>query len=238
MNLRSKYDQGLTRKEIFKRSIIRPMKMLVRSPIVLLMSLYVGVCYGYLYLLFTTFPTVFQGIYGFSSGTVGLTYVGLGVGSLLGVLAFAAVSDRILKRKSAKGEMKPEYRIPPMIPGGFLIPIGLFWYGWSAKEHTHWIVPILGTMIIGMGNLAAFMCVSTYLVDAFPLYAASALSANTVIRSILGALLPLAGQQMYETLGVGWGNSLLAFIAVAFLPIPFMFYLWGEKIRTRYPLQF
>ncbi|KAH8816552.1 MFS transporter [Xylogone sp. PMI_703] len=236
-DLRSKYDQGLSRREIFKHSIIRPIKMLARSPIVLFMSLFVGVCYGYLYLLFTTFTTVFEGVYKFSSGTVGLTYVGLGVGSLIGVAIFAVASDRILRLKSAKGEMKPEYRLPPMIPGGFLIPIGLFWYGWSAQAHTHWIVPILGTMVIGIGNLGVFMSIQTYLVDAFPIYAASALSANAVIRSVLGAVLPLAGNQMYESLGFGWGNSLLAFIAIALLPIPFVFYLYGERIRTWYPLK-
>lgn len=75
------------------------------------------------------------------------------------------------------------------------------------------------------------MPVSTYLVDAFTLHAASALAANTILRSLLGALLPLAGRSMYQTLGLGWGNSLLAFIAVALCPIPIVFYRYGERIR-------
>ena len=75
------------------------------------------------------------------------------------------------------------------------------------------------------------MPISTYLVDAFTIYAASALAANTVLRSLVGALLPLAGQQMYSTLGYGWGNSLLAFIALAMCPIPWIFFKYGERIR-------
>ena len=75
------------------------------------------------------------------------------------------------------------------------------------------------------------MPIQTYLVDAFTLHAASALAANTVLRSLVGALLPLAGQKMYDTLGLGWGNSLLAFIAVAMCPIPWIFYRYGERIR-------
>ena len=70
-----------------------------------------------------------------------------------------------------------------------------------------------------------------YLVDAFTLYAASAVAANTVLRSIVGGVLPLAGLNMYEALGFGWGNSLIAFISLAMVPIPFAFYIFGERVR-------
>lgn len=76
------------------------------------------------------------------------------------------------------------------------------------------------------------MTVSTYLVDAYTTYAASAMAANTVFRSLAGALLPLAGPKMYEKLGLGWGNSLLGFIALALCPLPVIFYVYGERIRT------
>lgn len=83
-----------------------------------------AVVYGYLYLLFTTITEVYEDRYGFSQGSVGLTYLGIGVGSVLGVVIFGLFSDRILKAKSKSGEMKAEYRLPPMIPGSFFIPIG------------------------------------------------------------------------------------------------------------------
>jgi len=122
--LRSKLASPYTPKEVFKMSIIRPMKMLVLSPIVLALSTFMAVVYGYLYLLFTTLTEVFENTYHFSPGTVGLTYLGIGLGSILGLLIFGSVSDRIVKAKSAAGEMKPEYRLPPMIPGAWAIPIG------------------------------------------------------------------------------------------------------------------
>lgn len=75
------------------------------------------------------------------------------------------------------------------------------------------------------------MTVSTYLVDAYTVYSASAIAANTVLRSLGGTVLPLAGGRMYATLGLGWGNSLLAFIALAMAPLPLVFYLYGERIR-------
>ena len=109
---------------LFKISIVRPMRLLFFSPIVLALSTYMAVVYGYLYLLFTTITIVYEGQYHFGQGTVGLTYLGIGVGSLFGVVIFGIASDKIVKAKSKAGEMKPEYRLPPMIPGSFVIPIG------------------------------------------------------------------------------------------------------------------
>jgi multidrug resistance protein len=242
-NLRSKLDLGLGPRELFWRSIMRPAKMLLFSPIVLSMSIYVGIIYGYLYLFFTTFTGVFEGQYGFSSGSVGLTYLGLGTGSLLGLGLAGFSSDRILKAKTkpnadgTPGEMKPEYRLPPMVYAATLIPAGLFIYGWTAYYRVQYIVPIFGTCLIGIGNLAVFMCVSTYLIDAFTIYAASVLAANTLIRSVMGAVLPLAGPKMYETLGLGWGNSLLGFIALACIPVPWGLNRYGEGIRRRFDIK-
>ena len=130
------------------------------------------------------------------------------------------------------------FRLIPSI--AILVPIGLFLYGWTAEKHVHWIVPIIGTAFVGVGLLATFMPVTTYLVDAFTIYAASAIAASTILRSLMGALLPLAGRKMYQTLGLGWGNSLLAFIALAMCPMSWIFFRYGERIRKspRFQIKF
>ncbi|GAB7344031.1 hypothetical protein MBLNU457_1953t1 [Dothideomycetes sp. NU457] len=240
-DLRSKLDTGLTSKEMLLRAIIRPSKMLLFSPIVLLMSIYMSVIYGLLYLLFTTFTFVFEQNYGFTEDNVGLVYIAMGIGMLLGLAFLGFISDRLSKKLAAKnnnGVMKPEYRLPPLIVGGFFIPVGMFIYGWGTDKQVQWAVPLLGTLFVGMGIIAAFMCIQTYLIDAFTVYAASAIAANTVLRSIFGAFLPLAGLDMYDALGLGWGNSLLGFIALGLIPIPGLFYKYGEHIRTRFKVQF
>ncbi|KAF1920046.1 major facilitator superfamily domain-containing protein [Ampelomyces quisqualis] len=240
--MKSKLANDLPPREIFVRAIARPMKMLFLSPIVGLMALYIAVNYGILYLFFTTITFVFEGTYHFSSGSVGLSYIGVGVGMIVGMAVLGVVSDKIIKKHQAQGDVTPEHRLPPCLtlPGAISLPCGVFLYGWSVQYSVHWICPIIATAFIGLGNLTAMMTIQTYLVDAFTTHAASAIAANTVLRSIFGALVPLFGLSMYDALGLGWGNSLLGFIGLAFIPIPIFFRLYGERIRTnpRFQVQF
>ena len=120
---------------------------------------------------------------------------------------------------------------------GWLVPVGLFIYGWTVQYREQWAVPLFGTLLFGIGIISALICIQQYLIDAYTRYAASATAANTVLRSILGGLLPLAGLSMYEALGLGWGNSLIAFVALALTPVPFAFYIWGERIRKSGPVK-
>ncbi|EMC91426.1 hypothetical protein BAUCODRAFT_327165 [Baudoinia panamericana UAMH 10762] len=235
MNLRSKLDSNLDAKTLFIQAIVRPTKLLFLSPICGFMALYMAFIYAILYLLFTTFTFVFEDSYHFSESTVGLVYIGCGIGMLLGLLMLGVSIDPLMKRLANKhndGKIKPEYRLPILMYTGWTIPFGLFLYGWTAQYEIHWAVPLLGTLFVGIGLIAAFMCVITYLVDSFGRYAASATAANTVLRSIFGAVFPLFALQLYDRLGLGWGNSLIAFIALALCPIPFLFYWYGERLRT------
>lgn len=157
---RSKFDTGEAPRDVFRRSIVRPTKMLVLSPIVFALSFYTAITYGILYLLFTTFTFVFEGQYHFSSGIVGLTYIGIGIGMLGGLLIMGTVSDKVIKYHQGKGHtLKPEHRMPLFLtlPGAISIPCGLFLYGWTTQYKIHWIVPLIGTVFVGFGLLSVFV---------------------------------------------------------------------------------
>ncbi|KAI5855135.1 bicyclomycin resistance protein [Durotheca rogersii] len=247
--IRSKLDVGLSASDYFKRGIIRPFRMLFLSPIVAITALYMAVTYGYLYLMFTTITQVFMQYYGFSTSTVGLAFLGLGAGSLFGIAIFSLTSDKYIQRKAAEDDakaqtagkatsgIKPEYRLPLLPVGAMLIPAGLFIYGWTASYRVHWIAPIIGMTVVGVGNILVFMTIQMYLVDTFTIYAASAIASNTVVRSTAGAVLPLAGLPMYDKLGIGWGNSLLGFIAVALFPVAVVIIRYGEYLRHRFAIK-
>lgn len=206
------------------------------SPIVLSASLYNAFIFGLMFMLFDTFPQVFDSQYGFAPGVQGLVYVAFGVGTLLGMPILTKFSDKIMSRDGVRAA--PERRLLLMLWFSPTIAIGFVWYGWSAEKQTHWIVPILGTLIIGFGSLFVMLITQIYLVDVFDAAAAaSALSAVLITRTIAGAFLPFCGTPLYSRLGYGWGNSLLALILVVLYPIPLILYSYGKKLRDRFPVK-
>jgi predicted MFS family arabinose efflux permease len=167
-NLRSALTLDLSPAELFRRTFFRPVKMLM-SQIVLLLSAYMALVYGILYLLFTTISQVFTETYDFSRGTDGLAYLGLGIGMMVGLGAFGFTSDKIMQRLSAKngGVMKLEYRFLPMIPASILIPAGLLVYGWTARYGVQWSVPIIGTGVMGAGMIGIFVSYKRFVIFFF-----------------------------------------------------------------------
>lgn len=138
----------------------------------------------------------------------------------------------IVAKKATPGGMKPEHRLPPMIVGSIAMPAGLFIYGWGVQNSVPWIVPVFGTGLIGIALSVTTISVNSYLVDAFSIYAASAVTASVVSSCVAGALLPIAGPSLYAHVGLGWGNSILAFIAMAFIPVPILLMKFGERARN------
>ncbi|KAI8723718.1 MFS domain-containing protein [Fusarium sp. LHS14.1] len=225
----------LTRRRILLNGLTRPIRLLFSSPIVFGVSLYIAFSYGCLYLLFNTIPMVFQGSYNWSIGITGIVYLSLLIGYMVGLSVFSALSDKTVVRmtKANNGVYEPEMRLPDCIYFAFIFPITFFWYGWSADKAVHWIVPVIGLVPFGIGIVGTWMPIQAYLIDAYAHYAASALAAFSVMRSVVAAFLPLAGPEMFTSLGVGWGNSLLGFIAIALIPIPTIVYKYGGRIRKR-----
>ncbi|KAG2361223.1 multidrug resistance protein 4 [Suillus spraguei] len=213
----------------------RPIMIMTHSFICFILSLYMALIYGIYYLMFTTFPDLFSTVYHFSIGIGGLPYLGIGIGFLSATIFGARICDKTYLYLAAKngGKGKPEMRVPTLIFGSLVVPVGLLWYGWSAQAKVHFMIPIIGTAIFGFGIATACLAIQLYLVDTFT-YAASALAAASMFRSLLGFAFPLFGQQMFAALGYGWGNSLLAGLAIVIgIPFPIWIYYAGERIRAR-----
>jgi MFS transporter, DHA1 family, multidrug resistance protein len=128
----------------------------------------------------------------------------------------------------------PEWRLPSVIAGGVAFAAGLFWFGWSGyRADVHWIVPTLSGLLTGFGLMSIFLQALNYLVDAYLLFAASAIAGNTFLRSIAGAVFPLFARYMYEAMGIQWASTLLGCVAAVLVPIPVVFYLYGHRIRAK-----
>ncbi|KAI0686159.1 MFS polyamine transporter [Earliella scabrosa] len=223
---------------VVRRALTRPFVLFFREPIIQLLGLYMALAYGVLYLFLTTLPSIFKGVYQQSVGISGLHYIALGLGMSGASQINARLMDVIYKRLSEKngGEGKPEYRLPSMVPGVVLLPIGLLIVGWTAQPNIHWIVPDIAIALVGAGMVLNFQAIQTYFIDAFPLYAASALAAGNVLRSLAGFGFPLFAPAMYDALGYGKGDTILASVAIAIgIPAPFLFWKYGERIRNASP---
>ncbi|KAL2818512.1 major facilitator superfamily domain-containing protein [Aspergillus cavernicola] len=217
-------------------SLLRPFQMLFLEPMCLCLDLYSAVLLGILYLFFGAFPLVFKTNHDMNLWQVGLTFLGIITGMLLAAASnplWNSIRQRLMDKCEADRNSEPEYRLPPAILGAVFIPVGLFWFGWTTYSTVHWIAPVIGSAVFGCGVLLVFTGVFTFLVDAYPNYAASALAANGFVRCSFAAAFPLFGNQMYEKLGYQWATSVLAFITLAMMPFPLLFLRYGKVLRKR-----
>jgi DHA1 family multidrug resistance protein-like MFS transporter len=222
-------------RELISKNFSRPMRLLFTEPIVLLLSIYMAFIYGLLYLFLTAYPIVFQQIHGMSGGVGGLPYFGMIIG-MISAGIYIVLTQPSYNRKLAanNGVPVPEWRVPPIIIGGLSFAGGLFWFGWSGyRKDIHWIVPTLSGLLTGFGLLSIFLQALNYLVDAYLMFAASAIAGNTFLRSLAGAGFPLFSQYMFKALGVNWAGTLLGCVALCLVPIPVCFYIYGERIRRK-----
>ncbi|KAI1076475.1 MFS general substrate transporter [Whalleya microplaca] len=213
-------------------SLLRPFELLAFEPMCLLLCLFSAILLGVLYLFFGAFGLIFGDNYGFNLWQTGLSFLGIFTGMILCSASnpvWHRVHSRLVEQNG--GSSEPEFQLPPAILGAFLVPSGLFIFAWSAFPWVHWMVPIVGSGIFGCGTLLVFTGIFTFLVDAYPVYAASALAANSFTRCAFAAAFPLFGVQMYQRLGYHWASSLLAFLTVAMMPFPYIFFKYGARIR-------
>jgi hypothetical protein len=191
----SKLEVGQEKKtpaKALKIALTRPWVLMFLEPIVLLLSLYNAIVYGTLYLTFAAFPIVYQQNRHWSLGIGGLSFVGVGVGNFIAILYLWWDNKRYVRvLEKYNGKAPPEARLPPALVGSVAIPVGLFWFAWTNGLSVHWSVSLIGTGIFGFGMTLIFLGVVNYLVDAYVIYAASVLAANTVLRAFFGAGFPL-----------------------------------------------
>ncbi|KAJ4267335.1 hypothetical protein NW762_003439 [Fusarium torreyae] len=222
-------------KELVQKNFSRPLRLLFTEPIILLLSIYMSFIYGLLYLFLTAYPLVFVGVHGFSSGQSGLCFFGMIVGQLIaGATVIAQQPWYIRKLAANNGIPVPEWRLPNIMAGGVAFAIGIFWFGWTGyTQNIHWIVPTLSGLFTGFGLMSIFLQALNYLVDAYLMFAASAIAGNTFLRSLCGAGFPLFARQMFDGMGIQYAATLLGCVAAVLAPIPFIFYRYGAKIRQK-----
>nr|ANM86350.1 putative MFS transporter [Cladonia uncialis subsp. uncialis] len=212
-------------KELAQKYLIRPVQMLF-TPICFLISLYAAFVYGILYANLAGFSIAFEEVRGWGLVTGNLPFLAIFIG-ILGAAVLNVYNNKYyFKRFRENGNRPvPEARLPPMMIGGILFAGGLFLFAWTSSPNISYWPSIIGIGMTGFGFTSIFQAALNYLIDTFTRYAASAVAANTFMRSVLAGAFPLFVDAMYHNIGVDWGSTIFGCVAVLLVPVPFIFFL-------------
>ncbi|KAH8711825.1 major facilitator superfamily domain-containing protein [Phaeosphaeriaceae sp. PMI808] len=220
-------------KGLIVQNVGRPMRVLFAEPIVLLVTIYMSFLSdipldGLLYLFLTAYALAFQGLYHLSPGVSGLAYFGMVVGEIIAFVAIVLSNPRYTKKLSANNNIPiPEWRLPISMVGGVLFVAALFF------GHVHWIAPVLSGLFTGFGTFSIFLSLMNYLADAYLMFSASTIAANTLMRSVFGGVFPLFATYMFKGMGIQWASTLLGCVALLLVPMPVVFYIYGKRLRAK-----
>ncbi|KAK0641737.1 putative polyamine transporter 4 [Cercophora newfieldiana] len=194
------------------KAMLRPLYMCAVEPLSLLLGLYTSYSFAMVFSFFWSYAYVYSTVYHFDPKQIGLCYIAVVVGFLFAIATFGFFDATKYQPEVIRtnGRVAPEYRLYSALFGCWLAPIGLFWYAWAPRPSVHWIVP-------------------TYGVE----NSASAVAANGMLRFTLSAVFPLFIIQVYEGLDIHWAGTIFAFISVAFIPVPWVFFWKGKELRRR-----
>ncbi|RDW85452.1 hypothetical protein BP5796_03777 [Coleophoma crateriformis] len=221
-----------------KMSMKRPFLMM-GEPIILLMALYLTVLYIVLFTFLDGYTYIFMETYGISQGLTNIVFVGIFVGITMSAFLVPFVL-RKTKQEFAKSDLEHGGRIHPeirlwygMLGGSFAIPVSLFWMGWTDYVSISIWSPIMASVLFGYGLICIFMSAYMYIIDAYEIYAASALTFITFTRYLVAGGMTIVGIPFYKNVGTHWTLTIMACISALLVPIPFVLFKWGHRIRER-----
>ena len=216
-------------------SITRPAKVFFSSFILQILSLYGSLVFTFFYVMSTTLPDILQYNYNFTPAMIGTAFLSFSIGSVLGLIVCNLLLDRIYKKFAAAGDAKPspENRLPLLIVSSVTLPFVVAMYGWVAQLVLPVWLMLLSVVLLGCFVILSMVPLMAYVVDAFNLYSASAMTAILITRCLMSTFLPLVTVPLTNEVGYGLGFTVLAAACMALGPVPFFIWRYGGQWRQR-----
>ena len=212
-------------------SVYRPFHLLFTEPVVFFFSLWTAFGWAVLYLTFSSIPLVFTTNHGFNIQECGAVSAAICVGASLSTIL--SIYQEKVARNKGKLSPKLEGRLYFSCIESALMPIGLFWFGWTSFSSIHWIVPTLALGCATMGIFSIYLAVFNYLTDTYHKYASSALAAQSFCRNMLGGVFPLVADAMFNKLTYQGASSFLGGVGALLTIVPWVLVFFGPRIRRR-----
>ncbi|KAF2087666.1 MFS multidrug transporter [Saccharata proteae CBS 121410] len=227
-------DEILSFRNFFQDTLFRPTRLLFTEPIVMLCSALNAISFAMIYGLTEALTVVYEQ-FGFDAKTSSLAFIPITIGLFICIPARILDDRRLCRLTKAQVDITPEAKIRSFAFAVPALAIGLWAFAWTIPPivHIHWIVSMLALVPVGfaINDLDTVLC--GYLADSYCLYAASAFSALSLLRSVLAAAFPLFAGTMYRGLGSNAAASIFAAIATLFCVSPFVLLRYGKKLRER-----
>ncbi|KAJ5690833.1 hypothetical protein N7462_005225 [Penicillium macrosclerotiorum] len=226
---------------LLQKYCTKPVRMFFQEPILIVMTVYLTLVYGTLYLSYQLFPKAFQAR-GWSRPAATLPFISVGLGlltafGLSSLFTMTWYKSRWVATEKAKtpnvlpsARIAPEHRLPPMILGAVILPPALLWFGWSGNAH--WMVQVISCFFVGLALQIIFISGVVYIVDVYLANTVSAISIHVLMRSLVSATFPLFEGPMYDTLKINWSATLLAGLSAVIMVSPIVFMVYGARIRS------
>ncbi|SMR60090.1 unnamed protein product [Zymoseptoria tritici ST99CH_3D1] len=224
--------------QVLKKNFSRPF-ILAIEPIVLAFTLYLTIIYIVLFTFLDGYTYIFERTYGLNSGLSNIIFVGLFIGVVLQIIAVPFVVRKTNKQLARDGDegqgtkLDRESRLLFAMWSAPLIPIGLFWMGWTDYPSISIWSPIMASVMIGAGIISVFLSAYMYIIDSYEVNAASALTFVALVRYLAAGGMTVVGVPMYENLGTHYTLTILACISAAAVPIPYALHRWGPMLREK-----
>ncbi|KAJ0414461.1 major facilitator superfamily domain-containing protein [Aspergillus carlsbadensis] len=212
-------------------SLYRPFHMLITEPVVFFFSLWVSFSWAVLYLQFGSIPLVFETNHNFNTQETGAVFTSMCIGALA-ITVISIYQEKIANHFNLL-PASPEARLYFVCFESMLMPIGLFWFGWTSSASIHWISPTIAIAFATMGIFSVYLAVFNYLADTYHRYASSAIAAQSCCRNLLGGVFPLVTHAMFNNLGFPEASSLLGAIGAVLCLVPWVLFAYGDRIRAR-----
>ncbi|KAK9447032.1 major facilitator superfamily domain-containing protein [Limtongia smithiae] len=220
-----------------KVALTRPFEM-ATEPIIVLMALYLTVLYIVLFTFLNGFTFIFDDVYHIGQGLTNVSFITIQIGMLFPsflIYPVYKITQRDIARVQAEGrqDLDPEVRLwYGMFGGSIAVPVSLFWMAWTDYASVSIWSPLIAGALFGYGVLCIFITVYMYVIDSYEVYAASALTLVTFMRYLVAGGMTIVGIPFYRNMGTHWTLTILACISGLLVPLPFVFYFWGRKIRS------